>query len=361
MKKHLLKTMSLMLILALMTSCSSESTNTNTNTNTGSQSNVTNNNNNNNNDDSETSERTMDFYNGDNLVLPEKFDNFVVLDYSLVDNFISLGYAPTYGTRSAYADSRNYKYAERLYENIEGFDLESVQTLNTSSDDFFEDLLLKAPDFIIITEGSAKNLENYSAIAPTFIFPTITDVPEDSALWKENFKLVAEFVNEVEKGQQMLAEYDQLVEDSRALVADEIEGKTALVVQLNEVGFKLRMPETQASVYADIGFGIPEGLNEDYATTGSSSADGSYPVETLTYFNPDYIMIHNQSVENYNALLGTPVWENISAVSNGDVYEIAQSSWNHTNGYSANTCRLKDLVIFIMDKEQVLPDYLSIS
>lgn len=355
MKKHLLKTVGLMLTLALVAGCGSTSGEVSTSTSTATQQSSTADNS----GDSSTTARTMDFYNG-TLELPEVFENFVVLDYSLVDNFISMGYPPTYGTRSSYGETRNYMYAARLYEYIEGFDLESIEALSTNSDTFFEELLIKAPNFIIITEGNAKNLENYQAIAPTYIFPTITDVPEGSALWKENFKLVAEFLNEVEKGQQMLADYDKLVEESRATVADTIEGKTALVVQLNEVGFKLRMPETQSSVYADIGLGVPEGLNDDYASTGSSNADGSYPVESIVHFEPDYIMIHNQSTENYNALLGTPIWENIPAVQNGDVYEIAQSSWNHTNGYSANTCRVKDLVIFIMDKEQVLPDYLTI-
>ncbi|MFI3254832.1 MAG: ABC transporter substrate-binding protein [Eubacteriales bacterium] len=298
----------------------------------------------------------MTFYNGD-LELPETYENFVVLDYSLVDNFISMGYAPTYGRSYTYSESRNYMYAQRMYED---FDLRDIEVLNTSSDDFFEYLMELEPSFIVIPEGSARDLANYEKAATTYIFPTITDVPEGSAAWKESFKFVAEFLREEEKGAKMLVEYDTLVEDSRALVADEIEGKTALVVQLNEVGFKLRMPETQASVYQDIGFGVPKGLDDSYASTGSSNAEGSYPKETIQEFNPDYILIHNQSDENYSSLVGTPIWENISAVKNGDVYEIAQSSWNHTNGYSANTCRIKDLVIFIMDKEQVLPEYLSI-
>ncbi|MFI3206943.1 MAG: ABC transporter substrate-binding protein, partial [Clostridia bacterium] len=90
---------------------------------------------------------------------------------------------------------------------------------------------------------------------------------------------------------------------------------------------------------------------------GASSSDGSYSVETIITFNPDYIFIHNQSTENYDALVGTPIWDNISAVASGNVYEIAQSAWNHTNGYNANTCRVNDLVYFILENEQILPEY----
>ncbi|MFI3327193.1 MAG: ABC transporter substrate-binding protein [Clostridia bacterium] len=297
--------------------------------------------------------RTMTFYNGE-LELPESFDNFVVLDYSLVDNFVALGVAPTYGTSYTYAETHNYMYAQHMYGD---FDLTSIEVLSTKSDTFFEELLVLAPDFIIINESSATDLENYEAIAPTYVMPTVTDVPEDSLAWKETFKLVGEFLGEEEKAEEMLVEYDELVAESKELIAEAIEGKTALVVQLNEVGFKIRTPDTQTAVYSDLGFEIPEGLTDDYATTGASSSDGSYSVETIIEFNPDYIFIHNQSTENYDALVGTPIWDNITAVADGNVYEIAQSAWNHTNGYNANTCRVNDLVYFVLENEQILPEY----
>ncbi len=303
-----------------------------------------------------TSANTMTFYNGE-MELPTEFDNFVVMDFSLVDSFTALGYAPTYGSTAEVADSRYYHYFQRAFGD---FDLNQITHVSSKNDTFMEELISYAPDFIIVTESAEKELGKYEAIAPTYVFPTITDVPEDSATWKEEFKFIGEFVGETEKAEQMLADYDTLVETSRATVADEIEGKTALVVQLNEKGFKIRMPEDQASVYADIGFLVPEGLDSSFASTSVSNEDGSFPVETIVEFNPDYILIHNQSVENYNALVGTPIWENISAVQNGRIYETTQSAWNHLNGYLANTCRLNDLVYFITEDKQVLPESVTI-
>ncbi len=304
----------------------------------------------------EGSSKTMTFYNGE-MELPTDFDNFVVMDFSLVDSFTALGVAPQYGSTAEPADSRYYQYFERVYE---GFDLSQITFVSTKSDTYMEELLSYAPDFIVIPESSEKELGKYEAIAPTYVFPEITEVPEGSATWKEEFKFIGEFIGQSEKADEMLADYDKLVEDSRATVADEIEGKTALVVQLNEKGFKIRMPETQASVYADMGFLVPEGLDDSFASTSVSNEDGSFPVETIVNFNPDYILIHNQSEENYNALVGTPIWENINAVKDGRIYETAQSAWNHLNGYQANTCRINDLVYFIMEDEQVLPESVTI-
>ncbi|MFI3207072.1 MAG: ABC transporter substrate-binding protein, partial [Clostridia bacterium] len=273
MKKKLSLMLACVLAFSMLTACSSQTTEEDSSSSQASSSDTS--------SEAETSSeeetdepRTMTFYNGE-LELPETYENFVVLDYSLVDNFVALGVAPTYGTSYTYAETHNYMYAQHMYED---FDLTSIEVLSTKSDTFFEELLVLAPDFIVINEASATDLENYEAIAPTYVMPTVTDIPEDSLAWKETFKLVGEFLGETEKAEEMLVEYDELVAESQALVAEAIEGKTALVVQLNEVGFKIRTPDTQTAVYTDIGFDVPEGLTDDYATTGASSSDGSYSV-----------------------------------------------------------------------------------
>ncbi len=308
-------------------------------------------------DESEDSANTMTFYNGE-MELPTEFDNFAVIDYSLFDQFVSLGATPSYSALpNEDLTSRSYVDYTRIFED---YDLSGVTDLDTSSETYFEELLALAPDFIVIPDGSERDLGKYEAIAPTYVFPTITEAPEGSYLWKEELRYVAEFLGKVDMGEELISTYDQLVVDSRALVADQIEGKTALVVQLNEKGFKLRMPEDQTAVYSDIGFLIPEGLNADYQSTSFSSEDGSFPVEVIVEFNPDYILIHNQGVDNYMALVGTPIWENISAVADGRVYETNQLGWNHYNGYSANTHRINELVYFITEDKQSMPELLSI-
>ena len=216
-----------------------------------------------------------------------------------------------------------------------------------------EELVEYKPDFIVVTESYEKYLDKFEAIAPTYMFPDTFDVPEGSALWKEELRFVGQFLGKSELAEQKIKEYDELVATSRAAVADEIEGKTALVLQLNEKGFKIRMPETQSSIYADMGFLVPEGLDDSFASKGVSNEDGSFPVEQIIEFNPDYIFIQNQSHDNYNALVGTPIWENINAVKEGRVYEITQSGWNHLNGLLTNTMRIKDIVYFIQEDKQI--------
>ena len=295
---------------------------------------------------SEEAGNKMTFVNGEKE-LPTEFDNFVVLDYTLVDQFISLDTAPQYGQTAQPQETRYYGDWVRTFE---GFDLDSIKYVSARSENFMEELLSYKPDFIVITERGARELDKYEKIAPTYVFPDTRD-------WKEQLKTVGEFVGKADEATEMLATYDKLVEDSRALVADEIQGKTALVLQLNEKGFKIRMPETQTSVYADLGFGVPEGLNDSFASTGVSNEDGSFPVETLVQFNPDYILVDLQSADSYNALVGTPIWEGIQAVKDGRIYETNQAGWNHINGYSSNTRRINDLVYFITEDKQVMLEY----
>ncbi len=296
---------------------------------------------------------TMTFYNGDKE-LPTKFDNFVVLDYTLIDQFTALETVPTYANVGNPDETRYYEDWKRIFHTI---DLSEITRIDTKSETYLEEVLALEPDFIVIPESYERDLGKYEAIAPTYVFPEITEAPEGSSIWKEELKFVAEFVGTPEKGDELIATYDELVADSRALVADEIEGKTALVLQLNEKGFKIRMPEDQASVYQDMGFDVPEGLTSDFASTSVSNEDGSFPVEQIVAFNPDYIFVQLQSVDNYNALVGTPVWEGIQAVKDGRVYETTQSGWNHLNGYLANTHRINELVYFITEDKQTMPEY----
>ncbi len=296
---------------------------------------------------------TMTFYNGEKE-LPTDFDNFVVIDYTLIDQFVSLEIVPTYANTGSPAETRYYTDWTRIFHSI---DLNDITRVDTRSETYFEEVLALKPDFIVIPESYERDLGKYEAIAPTYVFPEITEAPEGSALWKEELKYVAQFVGKTEMGEELIATYDQLVVDSRDLVADEIEGKTALVLQLNDKGFKIRMPETQASVYADLGFGVPEGLDSSFESTSVSNEDGSFPVEQIVEFNPDYIFVQLQSADSYNALVGTPIWEGIQAVKDGRVYETTQSGWNHLNGYLANTHRLNELVYFITEDKQTMPEY----
>ncbi len=300
-----------------------------------------------------TSGNTMTFYNGD-MELPTEFDNFVVVDYTLIDQFVSLGVMPTYANTGNPAETRYYEDWKRVFHTI---DLGDITRVDTRSETYFEEVLALKPDFIVITDGNERDLGKYEAIAPTYVFPTITEAPEGSALWKEELRYVGQFVGKEDMAEDLIATYDQLVVDSRATVATEIEGKTALVLQLNDKGFKIRMPETQASVYGDLGFGVPEGLDSSFASTSVSNEDGSFPVEQIVEFNPDYIFVQLQSADSYNALVGTPIWEGIQAVKDGRVYETTQSAWNHLNGYLANTHRLNELVYWITEDKQTMTEY----
>ena len=303
-------------------------------------------------DTSTEAKTTMNFINGEKE-LPTKFDNFVIMDYTLVDQFVALGVPPKYGSVGEKPKGEMTDYYNDWERAFDDFDLTSITRVNQRSDTFMEELVSYKPDFIVIAEGSMKMLEKYEAIAPTYVIPDNFEIPADSSLWKEELKFVGEFLGKSELANEKIASYDKLVEESREKVKAEIEGKTALVLQLNQKGFKIRMPETQASIYADLGFGVPEGLTSEFASTSVSNEDGSFPVEQIVEFNPDYIFIQTQDDEGYLSLVGTPIWDNIEAVKNGRVYEITQSAWNHLNGYHANKLRMEDLVYFITEDKQL--------
>ena len=298
---------------------------------------------------------TMTFVNGEKE-LPTKFDNFAVFDYSLIDQFVSLGAVPKYGSFLVQNEKGSVDIAygwERVFEN---HDLSGSVPMSTRSETYLEELLVANPDFIVITESQERFLDKYEAIAPTYIFPSVFEISEGSSIWKEEFKFVAQFLGETAQSEEMLNTFDELVASSREKVGAEIDGKTALVMQLNEKGFKLRMPDQYPAVYADMGFIAPENLNEDYSSQDYRNESGSFPVETIAEFNPDFIFIQVQSEETYNSIKDTPFWKSVTAVQEDRVYGITQTGWNHLNGYTANTMKINDIVYFITENKQIIPN-----
>lgn len=302
----------------------------------------------------------IEVFNG-KMPLPKSLDNFVVLKNTLIENFTSLGIKPKAVTLASKPTAETSRYSRKYYMDgparvFANGALDGVEVMSTKLANDLERILALKPDFIVAGEREAQYLDKLQAIAPTYIIPSKFEGTKREDVWIKQYQLIAKLVGKEKEAEANIKAYDELAAKFRKEVSKEVEGKTALVLQLNPKGFKVRMPDQQPQVYRDLGFGVPAGLSKDMESTSVSAENGAFPIEMIAPFNPDYIFIDIQSEKDYQALRNTPIWKNLKAVKNGKLMEISHFIWNQSRGPISNTIHLTDAANFVLHGTQVTSD-----
>lgn len=303
---------------------------------------------------------TIEVYNG-TMEIPTSFDNFVVLTSTMVEHFTALGVTPTAAAMSTIPNAETTVYSTKYYYDgparvFENNELEGVQSLPTKMTDDLEQIFALKPDFIVSSDSNEQYLEKLSAIAPTYLIPSSYDTTNGDDKWKQQHRLIGKLLGKEAESEANILEYEALSAQYKAAATEIVEGKTALVLQLNAKGFKVRMAAEQQQVYAELGLSIPDGLSNDLASTDVTNESGSFPIEMLAPFDPDYIFIDIQSEDDFEALKDTPIWQNLKAVKNGNVMEISHFVWVQSAGPISKTLHMKDLAEFVINGTHVTSD-----
>lgn len=304
-----------------------------------------------------TDTTTIDVYNG-TMPIPTSYDNFVVLKNNLVEHFTALGVTPKAAAMAAVPTGETDSYSTKYYYDgparvFANGELDGVEILPTKMTDDLEQILALKPDFIVASDSDEQYLEKLEAIAPTYLIPSGDDTESGEDKWKQQHRLIGKLLGKEEAAEANIAAYEELSAQYKEAAAGIVEGKTALVLQLNSKGFKVRMAAEQSQVYRELGLSIPEGLTEDLASKDVANESGSFPIEMLAPFDPDYIFIDIQSEEDFEALKDTPIWKNLKAVKNNNVMEISHFVWVQSAGPISKTIHLKDVAEFVINGTHV--------
>lgn len=211
-----------------------------------------------------------------------------------------------------------------------------------------EALLDASPDLIIV-DGvvDAAKYEIYSKIAPTYRLPeNILQNPP------EILRTIADLVNQKEKGEEVLKQYDQKVADAKEKLKSAIGDETVAVIRLNIGDKTLALFGIEnryaGNIYKEIGLAPPTMVSEmkDFHAVISE--------EALPELNADHIIVfpsngYWDSAENKEAekLFDSPLWKSMPAVKNGHVYQVDRTHWQSGAIY-ANMKKIDDLLnIFI--------------
>lgn len=303
---------------------------------------------------------TIEVYNG-TMPIPESYDNFIVLKNTLVEHFAALDVMPKAVEMAALPTEESDSYAAKYYYDgparvFANGELEELEILPTDMKADLEEILALEPDFIVASDAYEQYLEKLEAIAPTYLIPSSFDTENGEDAWKQQHRLIGTLLGKEEEAEANISAYETLAEQYQKDTSDLTEGKTALIVQLNAKGFKVRMEKDQPQLYKELGFSFPEGLGEDYESTDVSVDSGSFPIEAIAPFDPDYLFIDVQSEADYETLKDTPIWKNLTAVKNGNVMEISHFVWVQSTGPLSKTIQLQDAADFVLEGKAVTSD-----
>ncbi len=288
--------------------------------------------------------------------LPTEFGNFAILDFAYLEHFIQLGVTPVASpiTSEPAVDATNASIVSYLdgYGSIypDRSVLADVTPINASSDGIdIEQLLMLDLDYIITSESNIVYSSQLNMVAPTYFIPSTITLDENGEKdWKQLHVTLAQLAGVEEKAIANIAEYDAVLAEYQAIIGDSLEGKTAIVTQISTKGVQYGLPTSHPHVFTMLGLSAPEGFPE---------TSGYLALENLIEYDPDYLFINVESWEDFATYEASPIWQNLTAVQNGKVFEFAHYVWNRSSGSLSALKRLEDAGDFIVDGTQVTARY----
>lgn len=224
--------------------------------------------------------------------------------------------------------------------------MKDVEVVGTESELNMEAIAKLQPDLII--GNKMRQEEQYNQlkdIAPTVMAETLR------GNWKENFELYAKALNKEEKGKEVLAEYDQRIEDLKSKLGDKLNQKVSMVRFLAG-DVRIYHKDSFSGVILDqLGFARPDGQDvDDFAEKGVTkeripAMDG----DVLFYFT--YETGDGEANKLAEEWLNDPLFKNLEVAKQDKVYEVSDAIWNTAGGVLAANAMLDDIEKYFLEKE----------
>lgn len=268
----------------------------------------------------------------------------VVLTNEGTEALLALGIKPVGAVQSWLGDP--------WYDHIKK-DMNGVEVVGTESEVNVEKIVALKPDLIIGTKMRQEAVYNQlSAIAPTVFSETLRGD------WKENFKLYAKAVNQEEKGNKVLSDFDNKVASLKEKLGDKVNQEVSVVrfmagksriyytdsfsgVIFKELGFK--RASQQAELFT------PSNKLGNLAVEVGKEVIPKMDADVLFYFT--YAPNGDQTALNTAKEWTTdPLWKNLNVVKNGNAHEVSDAVWNTAGGVIAANLMLDDLEKIMLKK-----------
>ncbi|MCR8842085.1 iron-siderophore ABC transporter substrate-binding protein [Paenibacillus sp. SC116] len=244
----------------------------------------------------------------------------VTLYQGATDVVVALGVKPV-GVVEAWGEKKVFDYLAA--------DLQGVPLLGLETQPNLEEIHKLKPDLIIASKFRHEEIyDQLSAIAPTVSTEVLYD-------WKATLKVASQALNIEEQGNKLLADWDSRVADFKQKMGDRLPIEASIInfradhVRIYYMGYA-------GTILKELGFTRPPGHDAD--TWGIEITSK----ESIPDMNADVIFNFNYAGKDAEANKKTadewmshPLWKNIDAVKNNQVYEVNDIIWNIAGGYKS--------------------------
>ncbi|MGN7759880.1 ABC transporter substrate-binding protein [Paenibacillus sp. 22594] len=236
-------------------------------------------------------------------------ERIVVLDVQYADELLALGKKPI-GSVVAGTDNAVPEYL--------GDQMDNVTLIGTYEEPNVEAVVSLNPDLIIGTEFHDKIYEDLQKIAPTLMLERNED-------WKTVMLKLGKIIDQPEKAQQLIDEYNQKVSDLKAALADKMKGQTVALIRPRDKMIRIQNTAHRTSqiLYDDLGLTPPP------MAVNSSETSSMISIEVLPELGADHIFLlqDDTNKELTAEFQSTSLWKNLSAVKDNQVYAENTAQW----------------------------------
>lgn len=177
------------------------------------------------------------------------------------------------------------------------------------------------PDLIILHNAFyAENgvYENYSKIAPTYVFNNAAGDLESS------ITKLGELLGKPEEAVNALSAYEQKKEEAKAKLAPVVDGKNAVLINFNGKGMYL----IGGNYFGGYVLSHELGIGKSKLLETANSLDAS--LEILPDLDADFIFTINYGgtgTANIMELTDNAIWKSMPAAKNENVFEVSDQYW----------------------------------
>lgn len=225
--------------------------------------------------------------------------------------------------------------------SVQGYlqdDLSDVETI--PYDLPYEAVTSFEPDLILMDSASMvedNKYDQYNKIAPTYVVGT-----EENNDWREELLTIGEVFGMEEHAEQVLADYEEKAAAAKEEIQSAIGEESVAAIWLTGDTFYVVSENLSSGdlLYNDMGLTAPSVVTEISETSTANWSEIS--LEKLAELEAEHIFLVNSDKGNGSAMLEDPIWQNIPAVQNDNIYEYdADASWLYT-GPIANSQMIED-------------------
>jgi len=286
-----------------------------------------------------------------NTCVPNRFERLVTLDSVAFEDAIALNLQPI----ATVFSNLSTHLRDRVGE---------LENIGSQGEPALESVLALKPDLILGLDAYRSIYPQASQIAPTVLFEF-----EHSGQWKEVFQAIAQALGRADVGQQVLADYNQRLEEFKTRLrmespfAEMGHSPVVSVVRIYPDSINLYLRDSfPGTVLQDAGLTQPTAQDlsaEDAQRIVNNPIQMSISRELLSQADGDVLFLwtaENETAANQEAqkkleaLMNDPLWQTLNVVKNNRVYFVPEY-WIGSGPIAANAI-LDDLFKYLVESPQ---------